>query len=287
MQADAGASGHPRRVLRLRRPGADRRRRLRLPPLLAPRQRPPHPHQRGGGDAATRSPTPTTASASSWTRAGGWTPSSMSHAVILVADHAQTDVDHELPVAAALGDRLAGAGAERRAPGARRARRQPHRPRGGRSTRWRVAEVASRSSPASATGCGSSRGSTSSPASTRRTAGARRRSSSATAPSSDSARDPRTTTSAGHGWDLEGDLAVLGARASDGRIASADYPDGLARLWSALNAPNAGDVLVSLADGLRVRRLGRRRAMRAAAATARSSPGTRWARSSSAGSSPE
>ena len=33
------------------------------------------------------------------------------------------------------------------------------------------------------------------------------------------------------------------------RIASADYPDGLARLWSTLNAPNAGDVVVSLETG--------------------------------------
>ena len=44
-------------------------------------------------------------------------------------------------------------------------------------------------------------------------------------------------------------FAVLGLEPRDGRIASADYPDGLARLWSTLNAPNAGDVVVSLETG--------------------------------------
>ena len=35
----------------------------------------------------------------------------------------------------------------------------------------------------------------------------------------------------------------------DGRLDDAVYPDGLARLWSALTAPNAGDLLVSLEQG--------------------------------------
>ena len=53
----------------------------------------------------------------------------------------------------------------------------------------------------------------------------------------------------GGGWDLEGDLAVLGIERRDGRVASDTHPDPLARLWSALAAPHAGDVLVSLARG--------------------------------------
>ena len=53
----------------------------------------------------------------------------------------------------------------------------------------------------------------------------------------------------GMAWDLDGRLDVLGMEPMDGRLASEDYPDGLARLWSALRAPNAGDVLVSLAEG--------------------------------------
>ena len=42
---------------------------------------------------------------------------------------------------------------------------------------------------------------------------------------------------------------MLGLERRDGRLDSEAYPDGLARLWSALRAPNAGDVLVSLAAG--------------------------------------
>jgi hypothetical protein len=53
----------------------------------------------------------------------------------------------------------------------------------------------------------------------------------------------------GDGWDVEGDLDVLGLERSDGRITSASHPDPLARLWSALTAATAGDVLVSLAAG--------------------------------------
>jgi hypothetical protein len=50
-------------------------------------------------------------------------------------------------------------------------------------------------------------------------------------------------------WSVDGDLATLGLTISDGRIWSDDYPDGLARLWSALQCPRAGDVLVSATPG--------------------------------------
>jgi type I phosphodiesterase/nucleotide pyrophosphatase len=50
-------------------------------------------------------------------------------------------------------------------------------------------------------------------------------------------------------WDVEGELAVLHLEARDGRSFSDAYPDGMARLWSALRAPNAGDILISLAEG--------------------------------------
>lgn len=53
----------------------------------------------------------------------------------------------------------------------------------------------------------------------------------------------------GGGWDLDGDRSVLGIERRDGRIDSASHPDPLARLWSALTAGHAGDVLVSLAAG--------------------------------------
>jgi hypothetical protein len=55
----------------------------------------------------------------------------------------------------------------------------------------------------------------------------------------------------GAGWHLEGERAVLGAVVDDqaGTLATAAYPDGLARLWSALACPQSGEVLVSAAEG--------------------------------------
>jgi Type I phosphodiesterase / nucleotide pyrophosphatase len=50
-------------------------------------------------------------------------------------------------------------------------------------------------------------------------------------------------------WELQGDAGVLSATVEDGRLDSADYPDPLARVWSALSAPHAGDFVVSLAPG--------------------------------------
>jgi hypothetical protein len=56
--------------------------------------------------------------------------------------------------------------------------------------------------------------------------------------------DPR-----GGRWSVEGDLSVLAATARDGRFESPDYPDALARVWSALRCENAGDILLSAAPG--------------------------------------
>jgi hypothetical protein len=53
----------------------------------------------------------------------------------------------------------------------------------------------------------------------------------------------------GQRWALEGDLGVLRLEARDGAISSDRYPDALGRIWSALTAPHAGDVLVSAAPG--------------------------------------
>ncbi len=50
-------------------------------------------------------------------------------------------------------------------------------------------------------------------------------------------------------WELEGETAVLAAAVEDGRLRSETYPDPLARVWSALTAPHAGDFIVSLALG--------------------------------------
>jgi hypothetical protein len=57
-------------------------------------------------------------------------------------------------------------------------------------------------------------------------------------------QDPR-----GERWSVDGDLAVLRAEIQDGRLLCTEYPDALARVWSALRCPNAGDVLLSAAPG--------------------------------------
>jgi hypothetical protein len=53
----------------------------------------------------------------------------------------------------------------------------------------------------------------------------------------------------GGGWAVEGDLGALEASVTGGRLSSETYPDPLARVWSALTAPYAGDFIVSLAPG--------------------------------------
>jgi hypothetical protein len=55
--------------------------------------------------------------------------------------------------------------------------------------------------------------------------------------------------SRGESWSVDGDLAVLRAELEDGRFLSTEYPDALARIWSALHCPNAGDVLLSAGPG--------------------------------------
>jgi predicted AlkP superfamily pyrophosphatase or phosphodiesterase len=50
-------------------------------------------------------------------------------------------------------------------------------------------------------------------------------------------------------WSVEGELAALGLRVEDGRITSVEYPDALARVWSALTCPTSGDVLLSAEPG--------------------------------------
>ncbi len=56
--------------------------------------------------------------------------------------------------------------------------------------------------------------------------------------------DPR-----GARWSVEGELGVIGASVHDGRLQSPDYPDALARAWSALTCSSSGEVLLSAAPG--------------------------------------
>ncbi|MBK5220465.1 MAG: alkaline phosphatase family protein [Thermoleophilia bacterium] len=53
----------------------------------------------------------------------------------------------------------------------------------------------------------------------------------------------------GGSWQLEGELGVLEASVEDGRLRSETYPDPLARVFSALAAPHSGDFVISLQDG--------------------------------------
>ena len=46
-----------------------------------------------------------------------------------------------------------------------------------------------------------------------------------------------------------GDLAAVRAEVQDGQFLCTEYPDALARMWSALACPTAGDVLLSAAPG--------------------------------------
>ena len=50
-------------------------------------------------------------------------------------------------------------------------------------------------------------------------------------------------------WSVDGDLGVLRAEIQDGRILSTEYPDALARVWSAVQCPTAGNILLSAAPG--------------------------------------
>jgi type I phosphodiesterase/nucleotide pyrophosphatase len=48
-------------------------------------------------------------------------------------------------------------------------------------------------------------------------------------------------------WSVEGPLTVIDAAIGDGRLRTRTYPDALARVWSALNCPTSGEVLLSAA----------------------------------------
>jgi hypothetical protein len=53
----------------------------------------------------------------------------------------------------------------------------------------------------------------------------------------------------GCSWSVDGNLDTLGLDVGDGRVDSGSYPDGLGRLWSSLQSPTTGDVLLSAGGG--------------------------------------
>ena len=56
--------------------------------------------------------------------------------------------------------------------------------------------------------------------------------------------DPR-----GQRWTVEGDHSALLLAVGAGTVTSDEYPDALGRLWSAVDCPHSGDVLVSAVTG--------------------------------------
>ena len=56
--------------------------------------------------------------------------------------------------------------------------------------------------------------------------------------------DPR-----GERWTVEGDHSALLLAVGAGTVTSDEYPDALGRLWSAVDCPHSGDVLVSAVTG--------------------------------------
>jgi hypothetical protein len=57
------------------------------------------------------------------------------------------------------------------------------------------------------------------------------------------------TDARGMSWSVEGALATIDASVQDDRLQTGDYPDALARVWSALTCPTSGEVLLSAAPG--------------------------------------
>jgi len=57
------------------------------------------------------------------------------------------------------------------------------------------------------------------------------------------------TDARGESWSVDGALGVLGARIEDGVLVAPDYPDALARAWSALTCATSGEVLLSAGSG--------------------------------------
>jgi Type I phosphodiesterase / nucleotide pyrophosphatase len=180
--------------------------------------------------------------------AGGIDSFCDSHAVILMADHAQTDVHHEVPLAAALGAHwhVLAPTSERperaqlavsptaRAAGIYALAEGRRRERMIESVLLRLRELEGVDLIARLD-AGNGRG----PEAVVERGGAELR----FRPGSHEI-DLR-----GDRWSLDGDRGVLELERRDGLVTSDEYPDGLARLWSALSAPHAGDVIVSLTTG--------------------------------------
>ncbi len=165
------------------------------------------------------------------------------HAVIVCSDHSQAPVEERIRLDLAFADFDVATPSPSRSIGGR-GRAQP-RPALGDDLRARRGPPRQRHAPARATPSPSSRASTchvrrptDGEAVVRSRRGELR-----------FAAGGELTDARGERWSVEGDLGVLRAELQDGRFLSTEYPDALARVWSALHCPNAGDVLLSAAPG--------------------------------------
>ncbi len=194
-------------------------------------------------------------------QAGGIDPFLDEHAVILVADHAQTEVDRGLPLAEILGAEwsvlqpseekpelaqlavsptgraahvylLPGEGerADPRGGGGEADRDRGRRPGLPAARRRGRAALPARAGDAARPG----------------TSG---RWSSAAARGCASGPAPTSPTCAAGAGRSTASSAALEARIEDGKLRSEAYPDPLQRVWSALTAPHSGDFVLSLEDG--------------------------------------
>jgi hypothetical protein len=53
----------------------------------------------------------------------------------------------------------------------------------------------------------------------------------------------------GNAWSVDGDRSALGLETEEGRVRSRSHPLALTRLWSALQSPRTGDLLISADTG--------------------------------------
>lgn len=54
----------------------------------------------------------------------------------------------------------------------------------------------------------------------------------------------------GGSWEIDGDLVALDLFVDGGEVRSEEYPDALARVWSALNCPGSGDLILTPVPGV-------------------------------------
>lgn len=68
-------------------------------------------------------------------------------------------------------------------------------------------------------------------------------------PVADEAERETVTDRRGRRWSISGNIEALAAKVESGKLETPEYPDALGRLWGALRSPHGGDLIVSLELG--------------------------------------